>query len=412
MNGYTIAAIIISLAVFLGYINHRFIKMQMTIAIMSGSIIISLLMLLSKHFGYTSIADRTTVMIQSLDFRSLLLNGMLSFLLFAGAFTVDFETLKQNKWEIGTLASISTIASAFIVGILTYYLLPFLGVHLDFIYCMLFGALISPTDPIAVLATFKEVGAPKQLDVCVAGESLFNDGVGIVIFTTLIQLTGSHHDVHASGVIMLFLRQAIGGVFYGWIVAMIISRLIAHTADKKMAILLTLAMVTGSYALALWMDISGPLAMVVAGIIIGHHARSGKYGADIHEVLDIFWELIDEIMNAILFLLIGFELLTLKLFPHEIWAMLLGIPFVLLVRLITVAIPMKYFSLKKTTIPYTISILTWGGLRGGLAVALALSLPEGPERSFILGITYAIVAFAVIVQGITIGPLVRLSKNT
>lgn len=411
MNAYSLTATIITLAVLIGFINARYIRMQMTIAIMMGSMGLSLLLLLLKHLGLSDSAVALSHVVSQLNFKSLLLDGMLSFLLFAGAFTVDFNILKKHRWEIGVLASLSTIASTLIVGYLTYWLLPFLHLHLDLIYCLLFGALISPTDPIAVLATFKEVGAPKSLEVQVAGESLFNDGVAIVMFTTVYQLAFGHGSSFALGsVATLFLKQAVGGIFFGVLIAWIASQMIQRAKGRKMAILLSLALVTGGYQLALALDISGALAMVVAGIYLGHQARQGLFGDNTYEIMDIFWELIDEIFNAILFLLIGFELLALDIHRYELIAMLLAIPFILLIRLVTVALPMRCARFRKTALPYTIRILTWGGLRGGLAVALALSLPESPERNFVLALTYAVVAFAVIVQGITIKPLVNRCK--
>lgn len=411
MNAYTMLAIIITLAVLIGYINHRFIRLQMTIAIMAGAMILSLLLLFLQYTGATNITPHVTAMIENLDFRHLLLNGMLSFLLFAGAFTVDLDLLKQQRWQIGILASVSTVASALIIGYLAYLLLPLLGIHVPLLYCFLFGSLISPTDPIAVLATFKEVGAPKALEVCVAGESLFNDGVGIVMFTTLYQLAFTSTTITAGSVTLLFLKQAVGGIAYGIIISWLVSTLLKSAKGRKMAMLLTIALVTGGYQLALAIDISGPLAMVVAGIYLGHQARRGDFGKSTVEAMDVFWELIDEILNAVLFLLIGLELLTLNIHGKQMIAVFAAIPIVLLVRLITVAIPMRALKHRGKTAPYTISILTWGGLRGGLAVALALSLPAGADRHLILAMTYAIVAFAVIVQGLSIKSLVRLSKN-
>ncbi len=411
MNAYTMLAIIITLAVLIGYINHRFIRLQMTIAIMAGAMILSLLLLFLQYTGATNITPHVTAMIENLDFRHLLLNGMLSFLLFAGAFTVDLDLLKQQRWQIGILASVSTVASALIIGYLAYLLLPLLGIHVPLLYCFLFGSLISPTDPIAVLATFKEVGAPKALEVCVAGESLFNDGVGIVMFTTLYQLAFTSTTITAGSVTLLFLKQAVGGIAYGVIISWLVSTLLKSAKGRKMAMLLTIALVTGGYQLALAIDISGPLAMVVAGIYLGHQARRGDFGKSTVEAMDVFWELIDEILNAVLFLLIGLELLTLNIHGKQMIAVFAAIPIVLLVRLITVAIPMRALKHRGKTAPYTISILTWGGLRGGLAVALALSLPAGADRHLILAMTYAIVAFAVIVQGLSIKSLVRLSKN-
>lgn len=412
MNAYTLTALIVTLAVLIGYFNIRFIRMQMTIAIMLGSLLLSLTIIIFQHLGFSSLTLRFNQVIGQLDFKSILLDGMLSFLLFAGAFTVDFDRLKKHRWEIGTLASLSTLASTLMIGGLIYWLLPLVHIHLNLFYCLLFGALISPTDPIAVLATFKEVKAPKALGIQVAGESLFNDGVGIVLFTTLYQLAFTpNHAITAYSVILLFLQQAIGGIAYGLFIAWIVDHMIRRSKDSKMAILLSLALVTGGYQLALQWGISGALAMVVAGIYLGYQARRGRFGQATHHIMELFWELIDEIFNAILFLLIGFELLVLNIHRYQLLALLLIIPLVLLVRLITVALPMKGLQRGSRPLPYAISILTWGGLRGGLAVALALSLPESTERPFVLALTYAVVAFAVIIQGMTIKPLIKKCKQ-
>jgi len=269
-----------------------------------------------------------------------------------------------------------------------------------------------PTDPIAVLATFKEIKVPKSLEVSIAGESLFNDGIGIVIFLTLYQLAFNGVPITWGNVSLLFLEQAAGGIAYGVILGLIAHFLMKKTTDPKMAILITLAVVTGGYNLALAIHISGPLAMVVAGIFVGNKVRSSSAEDKTHNALETFWEVVDELLNAVLFLLIGFELLTINISEHELWAVFLAIPLVLLVRLFTVAVPMKFFQIKRGPEPYTISILTWGGLRGGLAVALALALPPSKYRDLILAMTYGIVVFAIVVQGLTIKPLAKLAKKT
>jgi len=411
MNAYALASIILTLAVIIGYINHRYIKMQSTIAIMTGSLILSFIFILMQHFGIADIASRTESLLIRTDFHSLLLDGMLSFLLFAGSLSIDFSLLKNRKWEIGILASLSTIASTLLVGTLSYYLLKLCGIPLPFLYCLLFGALISPTDPIAVLAIFKKIGAPKSLEVCVAGESLFNDGVGIVIFLTVYQLAFNHVAITWQNVSLLFLEQAIGGIAYGILLGLIAHHFMGKVNERKMAILITLAVVTGGYTLALAMHISGPLAMVVAGIFVGNKARKNKKENEAQDALEMFWEVIDELLNAVLFLLIGFELLTIHIADYRLFAVVIAIPLVLFVRLITVAIPMKFIQLKRGAEPYTISILTWGGLRGGLAVALALALPPSQYRDLILTMTYGVVLFAVIVQGMTIKPLAKLARK-
>jgi len=411
MNPYSLASVILTLAVIIGYINHRYIKMQSTIAIMVGSLLLSLVFILIQYLGIADIADKTKNLLIRTDFHALLLNGMLSFLLFAGSLSVDFSMLKSRKWEIGILASISTVASVMIIGTLIYYILPLIGITLPYIFCLLFGALISPTDPIAVLATFKQIGAPKNLEVCVAGESLFNDGVGIVIFLTLYQLAFNGVSITWGNVSLLFLEQAVGGIAYGAILGFIAHKLMQTVDDRKMAILITLAVVTGGYSLALAAHISGPLAMVVAGIFVGNKVRKNSKEDKANEALEIFWEVVDELLNAVLFLLVGFELLAINISDHRLLAVVIAIPLVLFVRLITVAIPMKFIQLKRNRDPYLISILTWGGLRGGLAVALALSLPPSKYRDLIMAMTYGVVVYAVVVQGLTIKSLVKLSQR-
>lgn len=411
MDTYTLSSIILTIAVIVGYVNYRYIHMQSTIAIMTASLTISTVFLILQHFGIANVAIKTVKLVNYINFPDLLLKGMLSFLLFAGALTIDFSILKDQKWEIGILASLSTIASALIVGTLVYYLLPLLDLNLPFLYCLLFGALISPTDPIAVLATFKKIGAPKQLEVCVAGESLFNDGVGIVIFATIYSLTFNGTSITFEHVTLLFLKQAVGGIAYGLLLGYITNCLIKSIKDHRIAILLTLGAVTGGYTFALGLGISGPLAMVVTGILVGHKNLRNKEQTKMSKSLDTFWEVVDEILNAVLFLLIGFELLTIQASGLQIVAIIGAIPLVLLVRLVTVSIPMKFIQFKRQHGPYTITILTWGGLRGGLAVALALSLPPSNYRNFILAMTYGIVAFAIIVQGLSIKPLARLAKQ-
>lgn len=412
MSLYTLMSIIVTIAAMIAYLNSRFLKLPTTIAIMSGSLLISLVLLTVGQFGHDALEVQVGQMLLRLDFRKLLMEGMLSFLLFAGALTVDFSSLKDSKWEIITLASLGTIASTFIIGTLVFYLLPFLGYPLPYLECLLFGALISPTDPIAVLAIFKEIGAPKQLDVTVSGESLFNDGVGIVLFLTLYQLTYGQGAPTIASVSLLFLRQAIGGIFYGIALGVLGYKLIKPIDDYKVEILITLAMATGGYVLANAIDISGPLAMVTAGIFIGNKGRGFSMSTHTRENLDNFWELVDEILNAVLFLLIGLELLAIK---HEHWqfvAGLLAIPIVLMSRFVIVSLPMHFFKLKKQYPPNFTKILVWGGLRGGLAVALALALPVSPARDLILTMTYAVVIFAIIVQGLTIKPLLSVNQST
>lgn len=407
MQNYNLVAFIVSLAVVLAYLNHRFIRMQTTVALMSGAILISLTIIVLRHFGFIDLKNNLDLLIVNINFHDLLLNGMLSFLLFAGAMTVDFDLLKSNRWEIATLSTLSTIASCLLIAAGVYYVFPLIGIQVPFGFCLLFGALISPTDPIAVLATFKQLGAPGPLSNCVAGESLFNDGVGIVLFIVFYELVEAGHGIQLSHALWLFVREAVGGVVYGFIIGKLSCSMLRRTRDNQIAILITLAIVTGGYALANeFFSVSGPLAMVVCGLIVGTYLRNDAK-SQTRVALDTFWNVIDEVFNTILFMLIGLELLTVTLSTPLIIAMIVTIPLVLLARLLTVATPLAFLQKLRNNVPYTIPILTWGGLRGGLAIALALSLPIGPDRQFLLTITYGVVAFAVIIQGLTIKPLVK-----
>lgn len=408
MDFYTSSSFIATLAIMIAYVNHRYIRLQTTIALMVSTVVLSfLLIILDKIFGLYAFEEHILSTLNTLDFEKLLINGMLSFLLFAGALTIDFRSLQSQKWEIITLASLGTLLSALLVGFACYYLLPLIGIHLNLIYCLLFGALISPTDPIAVLATFKQLRAPAELGTIIAGESLFNDGVGIVMFISLYHIAFSHEPISSVSVMFLFLQQSLGGILYGLLLGWMGSWLISRAHDHKIEILVTIAVVTGGYSLAQILHISGPLAMVVAGIIIGTQFRNHKATPVTQTVLGQFWEIIDELLNCILFLLIGFELLLVAKGNHYLLAGFFAIPLVLLVRAIIVLLPMSFFRLKHQYANHLIEILIWGGLRGGLAVALALSLPPGNYRQLVLAMTYAAVAFSVIIQGITIKPLVK-----
>ncbi|MAZ39410.1 MAG: sodium:proton antiporter [Legionellales bacterium] len=407
MDFYTITAILITFSIGVAYINLRFIGMPMTIGVMFAALLTSGLLIFADALGFHALEHKAIVLAGTIDFHDFLMNGILSFLLFAGGLSIHLEHLKRQKWEISILASLGTISSAMLVGTLVYYLLSLLGVHLQYIYCLLFGALISPTDPIAVLALFKSLKAPKESSILLEGESLFNDGVGIVIFLTIYQVAFHGVPPTFSSVSLLFLKQAIGGIAYGYILGWITVRLLKPIHDSHMPVLLTLALVTGGYAFAEFLDVSGPLAMVVAGIVIGHLGRSSFLSDNQNNYLEQFWSILDEVLNAILFLMIGFELLLVKISGIELIAGIAVIPLVLLVRFITVAIPMGVMKQKKIAYWPMVSLLTWGGLRGGLAVALALSLPAGDYRSIILTMTYCIVVFAIIVQGMTVKPFIR-----
>jgi len=409
MSIYYIFSILITVAIIIAYLNYHLIKMQTTSAILVGSLLLSLVLLGLNKLGIPHFEVQIAQLTTRLHFHDLLINGMLSFLLFAGALTIDWQAFKSQRWEIFTIASLGTIASTFIVATLSYYILQLLQLPLPFKYCILFGALISPTDPIATLATVKNLRAPKKLEVIIAGESLFNDGVGIVIFITAYQFVFGGIQPSLHSITILFAQEALGGLAYGWILGWLGSYLIRSVGDHKLRILITIAIVTGGYTVAQLLEISGPLAMVVAGMFVGNACRTSKTNEASFETLANFWEIIDEILNALLFLLLGFEVLIIYNDAHQLLICLIGIPLVLLARSITIIAPMAFFRRIRKYPPNTVKILIWGGLRGGLAVALALALPQSHYRDLILNMTYAIVLFAILIQSTTLKSLVKRS---
>jgi monovalent cation:H+ antiporter, CPA1 family len=407
MTLYDSITIIITLAVFVSYVNYRFLKMQPAIAIMATSLIISIVLVVSDKLGFHVIHHDVTRFVDQLHFHDLLMNCMLGLLLFAGSLTVDFRRLKKQKWEICALATISVIASTFLIGAGTYYLLKIFGVHAGLIYCFLFGSLISPTDPIAVLATFKQSKVSAKLEMLVTAESLFNDGIGVVLFVVLYHVAFSGEPIFFMSVTTLFLQKTFGGIAFGLLLGFLARWLMGAVDDHKIEILITIALVTGGYTLAQSIGVSGPLAMVTVGIFIANNKDKIFKSKSTQEYLEGFWELIDELLNAILFLLIGFEILLVQFAYWQLIVSILIILLVLFSRLITVAIPIRFAKYWRKYPHRTIEILTWGGLRGGLAVALALSLPSGPISGIFLPITYVVVIFSILVQGSTVKFLVK-----
>jgi CPA1 family monovalent cation:H+ antiporter len=382
----------------------------MPIGVTLAALVLSLGLVLFGGADAVPWADR---LLASLDFDELVMHGMLSFLLFAGALFVDLDDLNRQRGPILLLATVGIVLSTFLVGAGTWLLLGWLGLDIPFLYALAFGALISPTDPIAVLAILKRVGVPEATETLITGESLFNDGVGVVVFGVLLSLLdgGAHGEASIGAVALLFLQEAGGGLAFGAALGyagyLLLSQIDDHTAE----ILITLAIVTGGYAAALAMHTSGPLAVVVAGLFIGNRGRLLAMSARTREHLDTFWELADELINALLFVLIGVEVLILRFSTLAVEAALLAIPLVLLVRLVAVSVPIGLFRLRRDFAPYTTRLLVWGGLRGGISIALALSLPAGPERDLILTMTYGVVVFAILVQGTTLGALAARSRD-
>ncbi|MBI1423433.1 MAG: sodium:proton antiporter [Gammaproteobacteria bacterium] len=399
------AALLITLAALFSYLNYRFVRLPNTIGIMIISLLMSVVLLLLGKLGWTDLIFYTNKVLRSIDFHETLMKGMLSFLLFAGALHVNLNDLRQQKGVIIILATVGVLMSTFLIGSLSWLVLRALNIHFEFVYCLLFGALISPTDPIAVLGILKRARVPKSLETKISGESLFNDGMGVVVFLVLYALaTGG--DMSTADISLLLAEEIIGGIVFGLALGAGVYYLLKDVDNYQLEVLLTLALVMGGYALAHTLHISGPLAVVVAGLFIGNHGRMLAMSEKTRAHLDTFWELIDEILNAVLFVLIGLEVLLLAIRSEYFLAALAIMPLVLFARFVSVGLPILAMSRFRQFTPGVIQVMTWGGLRGGISVALALSLPFGTERDVILAITYAVVIFSIIIQGLTISRLV------
>lgn len=408
MTLFEVLAILITLTALIGFVNERYIGLPPTIGVLLGGLLVSLAIVLLVKLGLTG-EDFAARLLGQIDFDALVMQGMLSFLLFAGALHINLDELMEQKWSILLLATLGTLLSTLLVGGAMHGVLGALGLPIPLAWAFLFGALISPTDPIAVLGILKRMHAPKRLEVLISGESLFNDGVGVVVFTMIagLALGGAHAEPTAGGAAGLFLREAVGGVAYGLLLGLVAFELLRRVDNYTVEILITLALVTGGYALAGRLHTSGPLAVVVAGILVGNPGRRFAMSEVTREHLDTFWLVVDEALNAVLFVLIGLEVLVLRLTPPFLAAGLAAIPVVLAARAASVGAPIGLLRLRVPFVPYTVRTMTWGGLRGGIAIALALSLPAVPARDLIVVMTYAVVVFSILVQGLTVAPLAR-----
>ena len=422
MSTFDLLAILITLAAVLGWVNHRFLRLPATIGLMVLSMIFSLALV---ALGKVGVADLGFLIeaLEGVDFDEALLNGMLGALLFAGALHIKIDDLREKKWVIALLASVGVLLSTVMVGGGAWLLFPSLGLEIPFVYALLFGALISPTDPIAVGAILRKAGVPKSLLVKITGESLFNDGVGVVLFLLILKVAvggGGHgaaaaaaYEATASGgvsitqVLNLLAIEVGGGFIFGGIMGWLVFRMLRSVDAYQVEILLTLALVTGGYALAQALHVSGPLAMVVAGLLIGNRGRALAMSEKTIQHLDSFWELSDEFLNSVLFVMIGIEVLIIDLAPGFLVAGLVSISMVLAARFISVGVPVQLLKSFRGFSPHAIKILTWSGLRGGISVALALSLPPGEIRDLLVAVTYVVVTFSIVVQGLTVGWVAR-----
>ena len=412
MDAYLIATILILLSAIFGYINVRVLKMPNTIGLMIITIVFTISVLLLSYFDPTLLNIEKSI-IAKIDFRTVLLDEMLSFLLFAGALHTNFEQLKIQRWPVLLFSTLGVLTSTFLVGGAMFFILQMINLPVDFIYCLLFGALISPTDPIAVLGILKKAGVPKKLETKIVGESLFNDGVGVVVFLTIYQIAKlGAENTTVVDVLQLFGQEVIGGIGLGLILGYVTYRLMKSIDDYDIEVIITLAAVMGGTLIAHKLHLSAPLAMVTAGLIVGNDTvKRASMSETTEHYVDKFWELLDILLNAVLFVLIGMEMLVLVLDGKFIVAGLIAIPVVLLCRYVSLLLPINFFKKKLDFVPNTNLIMTWGGLRGGISIALALGLSTEMHRELFLVVTYIVVIFSIIAQGLTVGKLVNKLKE-
>jgi len=407
---YSFSALIV-LASFFAYINYRVLKLPNTIGIMVIAIVVSVILVFFGESMFPRITKLLHKVIGNFDFTDVLMGAMLNFLLFAGGIHVNIKDLREQFAPVAIFATVGVVISTFAVGFGVYYILPLLGINIPFLYCLLFGALISPTDPVAVLSILKKANVTKALETKVAGESLFNDGMAVVVFAVVLQLAiGKDVDLTAEHIGLLLLKEAGGGLLLGVLLGFSASRAMRVVDDYIISVLLTLSVVMGGYLIAHELHFSAPLAMVAAGLFMGNFNVQFKMKSETQDYLVKFWELIDEIMNAVLFLFIGFELLLIKDLNEYLVAGGICILIVLLSRWISIFIPTKFMAFKYRFTPQTVKVLVWGGIRGGVSIALALSIPKNEYSDIIISITYCVVVFSIIVQGLTIEKVANPKK--
>lgn len=415
MELYYTFSVLIVLASFFAYLNVRFLKLPGTIGIMIIAMLVSVAIRLLGDQYFPETTKDFFMLIQEFDFTEILMGAMLNFLLFAGALHINISDLREHKWPILTYASVSVVLSALIIAGLFYMIAPMLGMEIPFIYCLLFGTLISPTDPIVVLGILKEAKVPKMIETKITGESLFNDGVAVVMFAVVLKMaTDVNFDATFGSIAKLFLLEAGGGILLGALLGFTASNVMKKIDDYKVSVLITLSIVMGGFLIAKELHFSSPLAMVIAGLIIGNFGKSVAMSETTRDYLSKFWELIDEILNAILFLFIGFELLMLPDLQEQLLLGVIAIFICLLARTLAIFIPASTILRKNTYSKGSLTTMVWGGIRGGVSIALVMSIPNsvGEIKDVLLEVTYIVVLFSIVVQGLTVGKVAkRVLKN-
>jgi monovalent cation:H+ antiporter, CPA1 family len=407
---FDLLALLLVISAGLAYLNYRFLKLPMTVGLLVGAAAGALLLAaLDSVLPGLGLKLAIRGLLASINFPATLLDGFLAFLLFAGALEVNSADLFSRKWTILALATLATVLSAGLVATALFAASRLLGLGMPFSWCLVFGTLISPTDPVSVLDVLRRIGIPRGLQAIIAGESLFNDGIGVVLFTLALSLASGHQvdEFGVATISSLFLLEAVGGGLLGLGLGYITFLLIRRVDDYNVELIISLALASGTYSLAGTLGVSGPIAVVVAGILIGNHGMDGAMGETTRLHLTTFWRLVEEILNALLFLTIGLEIAAIDLDRRNVFAMAAMIPAVLIIRCISVTASALPLNLHLPRRYGALLVLTWGGLRGGLSVAMALSLPDGPHKPAILTIAYGIVVFSIVVQGLTLEPVAR-----
>ncbi len=408
---FNIVAVVLTLAAVFGYLNHRWLKLPQTIGLMLIALIASLwVMALDVLFPGLGFQAAVRGALDQIDFHEALMKGMLSYLLFAGALHVNLDDLLARKWAIGIMATAGVLWSTVLVAAGIYVLARPLGLDIPFAWCLVFGALISPTDPVAVLGILKRVRVPPSLEAKIAGESLFNDGVGVAVFIIMVALAmggDMGEPLGFGGAALLLVREALGGAVLGLVTGYTAYRAMKGIDEHNLEVLITLALVMGTYALAFALHLSGPIAVVVAGLLIGNHGVRLAMSETTRDHVEKFWSLLDEILNAALFLLIGFEVMAIALRGQVLLLTVVMVPVVLAARFISVGVPLSILAVRRTFTKGALPVLTWGGLRGGISVELALSLPDMAAKETLLAVTYGVVVFSIVIQGLTVEQLVR-----